>query len=56
MNIQPEREAEESMETDEDDSLEDLVNDVMPSPSKEVLCSSLASVLLYWSRGILVNF
>ncbi|XP_063687501.1 anillin-like isoform X2 [Bolinopsis microptera] len=33
MNIEPEREAEESMETD--DSLEDLVNDVMPSPSKE---------------------
>ena len=55
MNIQPEREAEESMETDEDDSLEDLVNDVMPSPSKEVLCSR-ANVLLYWSRGILVNF
>ena len=38
MNIEvPDKGVEESMETEEDDSLEDLCNDVMPSPTKEVL-------------------
>ena len=53
MNIEPEpvksepaREVEQSMETD--DSLEDLCNDVMPSPTKEVRIFFLKPAVVFF--------